>query len=130
MTTNSLFLHSPRREAFRDVKQVPTNNPSKPVGAIRQQRNGDGDGPVRDQDWDDSKFIAASFVLDCRTRRKWTQQQLASATGVTPGYIGQIESFRVGVRPPLEFLIKVARVTNTPFKLSMPATGSKSGRHD
>ena len=89
--------------------------------------NRDGGDGKRSPEWIKAKILSSSFLVHCRKTKGWSQAKLAEALGVSPGYIGQLESLDTGVRAPLEFLVKAARVTGTHFKLEFDEVAT-SGR--
>lgn len=69
----------------------PTADPGtgQPEDATRQARPGDGDGPDR-VEIAMMKAFGDTLVLE-RTRKKWSQAQLAKASGYDPKTIGRLE---------------------------------------
>jgi transcriptional regulator with XRE-family HTH domain len=64
----------------------------------------------------------ADFVRDARAARGMTQEELADRLGMTPGYVGILETGKVG-RPRVQTLRKLAAALDVPLQDLVATTG-------
>jgi transcriptional regulator with XRE-family HTH domain len=73
-----------------------------------------------------ARSTLASAVKRLRSRRGWTQAQLAQRAGLTQGYIAKLENPRYNVGPAIDVVLRLAKA----FGVGVAAlvTSSKPGR--
>jgi ribosome-binding protein aMBF1 (putative translation factor) len=69
----------------------------------------------------EAKLIAATFIRRARLKAGLSQHQLAQRLNTPRNYITQAESFTNDMKVPLDLLVRIAHITDTPLVLRASA---------